>query len=175
MTTQDALDDLQSFLETTVQDLKMKYQQEETDPPVYVTPYVAQCYLPHKNFSPVNFQTPGILIALDTTDDTGSENTVDVRLVCMAYGGGFYADTQIPDASGYKDLLSMMERIKTALITQQAIGRGGLRKPITMGMYDSELSWPYWYGYLKFSLDIPVTEYPMRDVYSKEMEDFLHG
>ena len=36
-------------------------------------------------------------------------------------------------------------------------------------------SWPYWYGYLRLSLDIPVTEYPMRGDYSNEMEDFLHG
>ena len=175
MTTQDALDDLQGFLEKAVQELHMTYQQEETDPPLYVTPYVAQCYLPHKNFSPVDFQTPGILIALDTADDTGREHTVDVRLVCTAYGGGTYQGTQIPDASGYKDLLSMMERLKTALVTQQAIGRGGLRKPITMGMYDSEMAWPYWYGYLKFSLDIPVTEYPMRGDLTTEMEAFLHG
>ena len=86
-----------------------------------------------------------------------------------------YRDTQIPDASGYKDLLSMMERLKTSLITQWALGRGNLRRPLEMGMYDSELSWPYWYGYLRLSLDIPVTEYPMRGDYSNEMEDFLHG
>lgn len=175
MTVQDALDDLQGFLEKAVQELNMTYQQEGTAPPQYVTPYVAQCYLPHKNFSPEDFQTPGILIALDTADDTGRENTVDVRLVCMTYGGGFYDETRIPDADGYKDLLSMMERLNTALVTQQAIGRGGLRRPITMGMYDSELAWPYWYGYLKFSLDIPVTECPMRGELSAEMEDFLHG
>lgn len=175
MTTQDALDDLQRFLEKAVQKLNMTYQQEGTDPPRYVIPYVAQCYLPHKNFTPVDFQSPGILIALDTAEDTGRDNTLDVRLVCMTYGGGFYDETRIPDAEGYKDLLSMMERLKTALITQQAIGRGGLQLPIEMGFYDSELAWPYWYGYMKFSLDIPVTVYPMVDGISKEMEDFLHG
>ena len=175
MTTQDALDDLQAFLEKAVQEMGMKYQREEIDPPKYVTPYVAQCYWPHKNFIPGCFQTPGILIALDTAEDTGQENTLDVRLVCTTYGGGMYRDTQIPDASGYKDLLSMMERLKTSLITQWALGRGNLRRPLEMGMYDSELSWPYWYGYLRLSLDIPVTEYPMRGDYSNEMEDFLHG
>lgn len=175
MTTQDALDDLQAFLEKAVQEMGMKYQREEIDPPKYVTPYVAQCYWPHKNFIPGGFQTPGILIALDTAEDTGQENTLDVRLVCTTYGGGMYRDTQIPDASGYKDLLSMMERLKTSIITQWALGRGSLRRPLEMGMYDSELSWPYWYGYLRLSLDIPVTEYPMRGDYSNEMEDFLHG
>ena len=175
MTTQDALDDLQAFLEKAVQEMGMKYQREEIDPPKYVTPYVAQCYWPHKNFIPGGFQNPGIFSALDTAEDTGQENTLDVRLVCTTYGGGMYRDTQIPDASGYKDLLSMMERLKTSLITQWALGRGNLRRPLEMGMYDSELSWPYWYGYLRLSLDIPVTEYPMRGDYSNEMEDFLHG
>lgn len=175
MTTQDALDDLQEFLERAVEELDLRCQKEETDPPEYVAPCVIQCYLPHKNFSPWDFQVPGIFIALDTQEDTGTENVIDVRLVCMTYGGGVYPGTKIPDASGYKDLLSLMERIKTALISQQAIGRGSLRKPVTMGMYDTELSWPYWYGYLRFSLDIPVTEYPMRGDYSNEMEDFLHG
>lgn len=175
MTAQDALDDLQAFFEKAIQEMQMTYQQEETDPPVYVAPYVAQCYWPHKNFIPGDFQAPGILIALDTAEDTGQENTLDVRLICTTYGGGKYQGTDIPDASGYKDLLSMMERIKTALVTQQAIGRGGLRRPIEMGMYDSELAWPFWYGYLKFSLDIPVTEYPMHGDLSAEMEDFLYG
>ena len=71
MTTQDALDDLQAFLEKAVQEMGMKYQREETDPPQYVTPYVAQCYWPHKNFIPGGFQTPGILIALDTAEIVG--------------------------------------------------------------------------------------------------------
>ena len=39
-------------------------------------------------------------------------------------------------------------------------------------MYDAELAWPYWYGYLSFDLQIPVTEYPMCNT---EMEDFLYG
>lgn len=175
MTTQDALDDLQNFLQKAVQEMKMAYQKQETDPPEYVTPYVVQCYWPHKNFIPGDFQAPGILIALDSTEDTGRENTVDVRLVCTTYGGGKYQGTDIPDAYGYKDLLSMMERLKTALVTQDTIGRSGLRRPISMGMYDSELAWPFWYGYLRFSLDIPVTEYPMRGEYTNEMEAFLYG
>lgn len=172
MTTQDALDDLQAFLEKAVQEMGMKYQREEIDPPKYVTPYVAQCYWPHKNFIPGGFQTPGILIALDTAEDTGQENTVAIRLLCTTYGGGYYEGTGIPDSKGYIDLINLMERLKVALITQWTLGRSALNKPVQMGMYDAELAWPYWYGYLSFDLQIPVTEYPMRNA---EMEAFLNG
>ncbi len=64
-----------------------------------------------------------------------------------------------------------MERLKIAIVNQWTFGSGTLEKPINMGMYDTELAWPYWYGYISFTVQIPATEY----VINKEMEDFLHG
>lgn len=172
MTVLDALKDLKACLEKVLSEGDMLFQQEETDPPQYVKPYVQICYYPHKNFTPGGFQAPGVLISLDEAEDGPQENTVAIRLLCTTYGGGYYEGTGIPDNKGYIDLINLMERLKVALITQWTLGRSALNKPVQMGMYDAELAWPYWYGYLSFDLQIPVTEYPMR---TAEMEEFLHG
>lgn len=172
MTTLDALKDLKTFIENFVKESEMTFQREESDPPEYVIPFVQICYFPHKNFTPGLFQSPGVLVSLDEDEDGAQDNSMSIRLICGTYGGGYYEGTGIPDAKGYLDLLNLMERLKVALITRYTIGRGAINKPIQMGMYDTEITWPYWYGYLTFDVQIPATEYPM---YNTKMEEFLYG
>ena len=138
-------------------------------------PYVEICYLPHKNFTPVGFQTPSVLVCFDGSRDTGRDRMMDVRILCSTYGGGFYDSTTIPDAKGYEDLLSLMEWLQTILVTRWTIGRASLNRPIESGMYDTELSWPYWYGYISFDVPLTVIEYPISDGITEEAKEFLYG
>lgn len=174
MTLLDALKDVKTFVEGQVEQLNIRLQEEGGDE--YVEPYVEICFFPHKNFTPGGFQSPGILISADNATDDAREHTATIRLLCSTYGGGFYEDeggfqTDIPDGSGYLDLINLMERLEIALAAEAAVGRCTVRKPIELGVYDTEPSWPYWYGYLQFSIDLPANEY----VISKETEGFLHG
>lgn len=162
MVTLDFLNALKAFLQAEVAS-KITLQQEDTDDsPVYVNPYVEICYLPHKNFSPYDFQVPLILISLDDGEDAPNDHIINIRLTLATYGGGFYSDTKIPDAKGYIDLLNLSEFIRQALIKTSVIGGcGTVQRPINYGMYDTELIYPYWYGYVSFSVSIPATEYSM--------------
>lgn len=169
MTIMDALKDLRSYLKGLVKELDIKLQQEGAE--TFVEPYVEICYFPHKNFTPGGFQVPGILISMDRDEDNANDQQLDVRLICSTYGGGYYPESQIPDAKGYEDLINMMERIKIELVNQRTIGRCTINKPVEIGIYDTVLSWPYWYGYMEFSVQIPATEF----VLDREREEFLHG
>lgn len=173
MTPLDALKDLKTYIEQSLTDANYTLQKEESTE--LVVPYVEICYLPHKNFAPTTFQTPGILICFDETRDTGKERAMGVRILCSTYGGGVYEGTNIPDAKGYEDLLNLMEWLQTILATKWTIGRASLIRPIESGMYDTELSWPYWYGYVSFDVSLTVIEYPLTDEMSEEIKNFLFG
>lgn len=173
MTPLDALKDLKAYIEQSLTDANYTLQKEESTE--LVVPYVEICYLPHKNFAPTTFQTPGILICFDETRDTGKERAMGVRILCSTYGGGVYEGTNIPDAKGYEDLLNLMEWLQTILATKWTIGRASLIRPIESGMYDTELSWPYWYGYVSFDVSLTVIEYPLTDEMSEEIKNFLFG
>jgi hypothetical protein len=159
MVTLDFLKELKKFIQTEVAS-KIKLQKEESDPPEYVHPYVEICYLPHKNFSPYDFQVPLILISLDDGEDGAESHSISIRLTLATYGGGFYEETKIPDAKGYIDLLNLIEITKQALITKSVINEKGIvERPVSYGMYDTELIYPYWYGYITFTASIQATEY----------------
>lgn len=155
----DFLKSLKAFLETEVID-KIQLQKENSEPAEYVTPYVEICFLPHKNFSPYDFQVPLILISLDDGSDDANEHQLNVRLMLATYGGGYYPETKIPDAKGYVDLINLIEVTRQALINRSIIGGAGtVERPVNYGMYDTELIYPYWYGYITFAVSIPATEY----------------
>lgn len=170
MTVLDTLKNLKAFIDETIKNQNLKFQKEDTEDEL-VFPYVEICYFPHKNFTPFGFSSPAVLISFDGDSDGANENALDIRLICSTYGGGYYQNTTIPDSKGYIDLINLMELLKIAIVNQWTFGGGTLEKPINIGMYDTELAWPYWYGYISFTVQIPATEY----VINKEMEDFLHG
>ena len=98
MTVLDALKDLKACLEKALSEGDMLFQQEETDPPQYVKPYVQICYYPHKNFTPGGFQAPGVLLSLDDAEDGPQEHTVAIRPLCTHPGGGYYHAHGTPDS-----------------------------------------------------------------------------
>lgn len=173
MTPLDALKDLKLYIQKSLTDANYTLQKEESTD--MVVPYVEICYLPHKNFTPTGFQTPGVLICFDEARDTGKERTMGVRILCSTYGGGYYDGTTIPDAKGYEDLLNLLEWLQTVLLTKQTIGRASITRPIECGIYDTELSWPYWYGYVSFDVPLTVVEYPLSDDMQQEIDKFLYG
>lgn len=165
MTAVEALKGLKDFLEKEVaQSIVLLKEGVTIEEPEYVNPYVALVSLPHKNFMPVNFQVPYILIGLANGTDDADEQTLDIRIQFATFGGNFmFKETaNIPDSSGYIDLLNLIERTKSKLIHQAAIPNSGVvEKPFNYAIYEEQLTYPYWYGYLSFSMQIPKTERQM--------------
>lgn len=160
MTALDALKAIKSFIEKEIAS-EIELQKEQADPPEYVNPYVSIITLPHKNFMPVNFQVPHILIGVENGTDDTSEHVLRIRIACATYGGDvdFQEQNNIPDEKGYLDLLTLLERIKAKLISEAIIeGDCVVVKPITYGIYDEQLTYPYWYGYLQFAVQIQIVE-----------------
>lgn len=171
MTAVEALQSLKKFLESEVAN-KIKLQKELSEPIEYVNPYVATITLPHKNFIPVDFQVPHILVGMVSGNDAINENELRIRIQCATYGGdiGFQEKNKIPDEKGYMDLLVLIERIKLKLIEETMVGKNCIvEKPIAYGVYTEEITYPYWYGYLEFSLQIPIVEV----ITNKAIRDFL--
>lgn len=160
MTIIDTLKAIQKFLEDDVAS-DMKFQ-KEGNPEEYVNPYVGIMSLPHKNFMPVDFQVPYIIVGLANGIDDTDESTLTIRITCATYGGEIVDG--IPDTTGYIDLLNLIDRIKLKLIERSVInGAGTVHKSINFGVYNEQLTYPYWYGYLEFDIQTPVTEFPMMD------------
>lgn len=160
MTALDALKSLKLFIENEVANT-IELQKEGSNPVEYVHPYVSIITLPHKNFMPVNFQVPHILIGVENGTEDTDENKLQIRIACATYGGSvtFQAQNNIPDEKGYIDLLNLIERIKLKLIDKTIIeGDCVVEKPITYGIYGEEFTYPYWYGYLQFAVQIPLVQ-----------------
>lgn len=171
MTAVEALISLKSFLDREVAQ-GILLQKEGSDPIEYVHPYVSIIALPHKNFMPVNFQVPHILIGFVEGEDADDDNTLNIRISCATYGGDatFQEQNNIPDEKGYLDLLNLLERIKTKLINETIVeGDCIVEKPIKYGVYDEELTYPYWYGYMQFAAQLPIDE----TITNKTIREFL--
>ena len=165
MTAIDALKALKVNIEKIIEDQNILLQKENSYPPSYVKPYTDLIFMPHSNFAPQDYKVPFVLIGLDKAVDDASEHTLFVRLTIGTYGGGWYVDdsgnkVDLPDGNGYYDLINLIERIKFAIVTKANIdGAGTVCKPFDYGTYDTEMTYPYWYGYLSFNVSIPATEY----------------
>lgn len=161
MTAVDFLKALKDFIKSEVADgiwlLKENTEKE------YVHPHVYLMTLPHKNFIPVDFSVPFILIGLTDGSDAASENHLAVRILCATYSSINYdADLKLPDETGYIDLLNILERIKLKLVEKRVInGKGTVEKPINYGVYAEEVTYPFNYGYLTFGVQMPINEYPI--------------
>ena len=162
MTALDFLKELKNYIESNIC-AKLKLQSENSEE--YVNPNIYIMHLPNANFNPKDFTVPFIAVELDNAEDTDDENLLDIRITIATYGGGYYLDlaenkTDIPDGNGYIDLLNAIELTKQAILRNPTVnGSGLINKPISYGTYDVDAPFPYWYGYLKFKANIPISNY----------------
>lgn len=168
MTAVDALKGLKTFVEREVAStFQLRKEGLSTEPVELVNPYVSLISLPHKNFMQVNFQVPHILIGLaDGTWDNSDEHSLNIRMQFATFGGEntFKEDANIPDSEGYIDLLNLIERTKERLISAAVIeGCGTINKPISYGIYNEQLTYPYWYGYMTFGMQLPINQRPLNE------------
>lgn len=169
MTALDCLKKLQAFIETEVAStVLLRKEGSSLEKPEFVNPYVALMTLPHRNFMPVNFQVPNILIGIVQGTDAAEENALTIRMQFATFSGDirFEETANIPDSGGYVDLLNLIERTKEKLVNAAVINGGGVvEKPFTFGIYDEQVTYPYQYGYMTFKLQIPIS--------TRQMNEFL--
>lgn len=161
MTALDLLKELKNYIESNVC-ASLEFQEENSEEYVHPKCYIAQ--LPNANFNLEGFSIPCVTVGLETGDDDANDHTIKVRLIFATYGGGYHLDdmenkTDIPDGNGYIDLINFIEITKQALLANITInGKGTINKPFNYGIYD-DMPYPYWYGYLRFDVNIPTNDY----------------
>lgn len=169
MTAVEALKGLKDFVEKEVaQTILLRKEGLSTEKEEFVHPYVSVITLPHKNFMPVNFQVPHILIGITNANEDADSHSINIRMQFATFGGNllFKETANIPDSGGYIDLLNLIERTKEKLVNAAVIPNSGLvDRPLNYGIYDEQLTYPYWYGHMTFDLQIPIT--------SRQMQEFI--
>ena len=126
----------------------------------YVNPCVFIGYLPPKNFLPEGYDIPCIIVGEENGEDDGNSANLNIKLSFVTYGAGDYDENDVlmPDMQGYKDLLNLITRTRTTLSSNPFIKSiTVIEKPIKWGMYQ-EQPFPYWYGYMTFTVNLPVNE-----------------
>lgn len=160
-----ALDFLKAFKNYIESEICSKTMLQSENGEEYVHPNCYIMHLPSTNFNPNGYNVPFIAVELDNADDDIDEHLLSIRMTFATYGGGYYLDdletkTDIPDGDGYIDLLNLIEKTKQALFNNVTVdGYGTIRKPLNYGVYDIEVPFPYWYGFLKFNVNIQQDDF----------------
>lgn len=175
MTPMEALNALKAFTEKNIAPrlLLMKEPQINSDimdmqeqPIEYAHPYVEIGDIPHKNFQPLDFQTPMILWTFDEADDGGNYvdgRTISIRAYVSTYGGNVYKtkdgeSTKLPDNKAFIDLVNALETMYQTISADPTIGgKLMIHKPISYGKYDGAF-YPYAYGYFQAQAELPMFE-----------------
>lgn len=131
--------------------------------PEYVQPSVTFGTMPHKNFVPYDFAVPLILWTFDEVNDEGDitdQRTVNLRAYVAAYSSEIYEDekSKLPDNKAFIDLINALEKIYQELSRRHTINGVGREKSISYGIYDG-LFYPYAYGWLTLTVELPRMEY----------------
>ena len=164
------LEALKSFLEEEVaSQIKFKKANDENvmnyelvNPSVYIG-WVP----PNGNLSKeIDLSVPCILVGHDEGEDDGKDATLDIRLSFILFNPGFKGNDNnlTPDYEGYKDLLTLVHRVKRAFQTQKIIKETTtIRNPIKWGMY-LEQPYPYWHGWLTFKVQMQVERHSTEEI-----------
>lgn len=133
------------------------------DYPEYVHPSVTFGTMPHKNFVPYDFAVPLIMWTFDEVNDEGDitdQRTVNLRAYVAAYSSEIYEDekSKLPDNKAFIDLINALEKIYQELSRRHTIKGIGREKSISYGIYDG-LFYPYAYGWLTLTVELPRMEY----------------
>lgn len=163
MTDNMILEALKSFLEQKVASkFKLQASKEDFNEYKLVNPAVFECFIPPNNFLPPELVSavPCILVGMEEGRDDGTEASINIRITFAVYCPGGYDAVQklTPNFQGYRDVLNLITKTKMELAKAAVIDKATIKQPFKWGMYQ-EQPYPYWYGWLTFSVDIAVMEY----------------
>lgn len=162
MTTVKILDKLKDFLSVNVcADMKLKKPSDkDIDNFELVAPAVHIGWIPPKGFLPAELETdiPCLVVGFDEDEDDGQEDDVKIRISAAVYSPGKHIPNATgavectPDFEGYIDLLNLLDRTKAEIAKAQIINGIPIKYPIKRGMYQETQPYPYWYGWISFSV-----------------------
>jgi len=122
----------------------------------YTTPKIAKGYLPAKNPKEQQDDIPCVIVRLLGDETTDSETTAQVKIICIAYSED--------DEQGWRELLTIMNPIKTYLLANRNIGDCyRIALPIKRDIPE-EQGPPEWCGTFTLNIEIPTVQEVNEDV-----------
>ena len=161
MTTVVILEKLQSFLKENVcSHIKLqKPSDDDVDKYELVNPTVHTGWIPPKGILPAELESaiPCLIVGMDDGNDDGLEGSIGIRISAVVYSPGLHKENGgaiefIPDFQGYNDLLNLLDRTIAEIAKNQIINGVKVEYPIKWGMYQDNQPYPYWYGWVSFTV-----------------------
>jgi len=122
----------------------------------YTAPKIARGYLPAKNPKSDQEDIPCVIVRLLGDETTDEDTTAQVKIICIAYSED--------DEQGWRELLTIMDPIKTYLLEHRNIG-GCYRIGLPMKRdIPEEQGPPEWYGTFTLNIEIPTVQEVNEDV-----------
>lgn len=163
MSTVSVLENLKSFLQEKVSpSIKL---QKANDKNVHeyelVNPAVHVGWIPPKGYLPDGMEAviPCLIVGMDEAVDDMHDEEISIRISAAVYSPGKHEPAEdgtikyTPDFKGYHDLLNLIDRTTAELFRNRIIKNAGtIQPPIKWGMYQQEQPYPYWYGWITFTL-----------------------
>ncbi len=116
-------------------------------PGTYTVPKIARGYLPAKNPKSDKEDIPCVIVRLLGDETTEDDTTAQVKIICIAYSED--------DEQGWRDLLTIMDPIKTYLLTNRNVG-GCYRISLPIKReIPEEQGPPEWCGTFTLNIEIP--------------------
>jgi len=172
MTTVEVLERIKEFLQTNVCN-RIKLQKpndKNVDSYELVNPIAHIGWIPQKGFLPnkLDYTIPCLVVGMDEANDDGQDCSIPIRISAVVYSPGLHVkkdDGSIvytPDFQGYIDLLNLIDRTRAEIAKNHILNGVSIEYPIRWGMYQEEQPYPYWYGWIVFSVRIQA--YPKAKV-----------
>ena len=125
-----------------------------------VNPAVHIGWIPPKGFLPPELETaiPCLVVGMDEGNDDGQEASLPIRISAAVYSPGLHTIQEggsvecAPDFQGYIDLLNLIDRTVAEIAKNQILNGVSIEYPIRWGMYQEQQPYPYWYGWVAFSV-----------------------
>lgn len=172
MSTVSILSALQKFCEEKViTNIKLQKHDDNVNNYELVNPAVHIGWIPPKGFLPAEMETaiPCLIVGLDEASDDSKDAEYKIRISAVVYSPGLHkpegADkvTYSPDFQGYRDLLNLIDRTVAELKKNRIVKNyGTIQDPIKWGMYINEQPYPYWYGWITFT--VRKKSYPAAEI-----------
>lgn len=168
MSTIAVLEALQSFLQEKVTPTIRLQKPNDNNVQEYllVNPSVHIGWIPPKGYLPEGMESaiPCLIVGLDDGTRDSQDKELSIRISAAVYSPGLHAPDGVggilytPDFHGYQDLLNLIDRTVAKLEENPVIGKKvTIKDPIQWGMYQQEQPYPYWYGWITFTVGKPST------------------
>lgn len=166
------MDAVSDTIQKGIENKDIKLMQDNAEESVLIHPHVTTGCLPHQNFNlygapKLFFQAPYVLVSMESADEDTESARINMIIQACTCSSTFYQEElQLPDNKAFEDCYLFLEKIKGIILEQWFFNEYCLDGKFQVGTYNTkELTYPYAFGYISFSLNGPPIQINRRKIY----------